>query len=145
MEEIELNQEQIEKLIAAGVIEEIQEQEEDHEDLSPKISMKVEDTEEEFELSAFKLPVLQISSSSTGPVIVEVYVKKGHSSYFKKWLESSEYKAVEIVIADHQGEKLETWKAKCLPDAIAWGEMSSKGRDPWTISIQFSSRTLRVL
>jgi hypothetical protein len=148
MEEIELNQEQIEKLIAAGVLEEIAEQEdESSENLRPAILMSVEDRDEDetFELSSIKMPILQVGSVASGHLITEIVVGREYSSYFRSWLDSATVKNVEIKINDNEGNRVETWKMKCLLEGIMWGEVTSKSKDPWTLTAQFSAKSMKTI
>jgi hypothetical protein len=151
LQEIELDklsQEDIAKLIAAGVIEEIEEESDEHADESPDLFMNIEGWDEDIKLVGLKLPVLTVGTPSNGTVVIEMRVVKKMSSFFKNWMRSSDTKRVEIrvVNCDEEGkeEQVEKWRMYCLSEGMGWSEASRNDKNPWVLSIQMTAKSITV-
>jgi hypothetical protein len=150
LQEIELDklsQDEIAKLIAAGVIEEIEEESDTHPDESPGLYMTVEGWEEEIELTGLKLPVLTVGTPSNGTMVIEMRAQKKMSNFFRSWMKSSETRNLEIRVVDENEERQETiekWKMSCLPEGMGWNEISRNDKSPWLLSVQLTAKSIVV-
>lgn len=151
MQELELDklsQEDIAKLIAAGVIEEIEEEAEDSPDESPSLFMNIEGWDEDIELLGLKLPVLTVGTPSNGTVVLEMRVVKKMSNFFRAWMKSSDTKRVEIRVlnTDEEGkeEQVEKWRMHCISEGMGWSEKSRNDKGPWVLSIQMTAKSITV-
>ena len=151
MQEIELDklsQEDIAKLIAAGVIEEIEEEDEEHPDESPDLFMSIEGWDEEIELIGLKLPVLTVGTPSNGTIVIEMRATKKMSSFFKNWMRSSDAKRVEIRVVNYNEEGseelIEKWRMHCLSEGMGWSEVSRNNKNPWVLSVQMTAKSIAV-
>ncbi len=151
MQEIELDklsQEDIAKLIAAGVIEEIEEEGSDQPDESPDLFMSIEGWDGEIELSGLKLPVLTVGTPNNGTIVVEMKAVKKLSNFFKVWMKTSDTKRIEIRVIGYDDqdseEQIEKWRMYCLPEGMGWSEASKSEKGPWTVSVQMTAKSITV-
>ena len=137
----DLNPETVQMLIEKGVLEPI---EDDSPDESPGAFMTIEGWEDEVELEGLKLPVLTVGSPDTGTIVFQLRSIPKMSKFFRKWMQSSEPKRIDIRVVDHEDMHIEKWRMQALPEGIGWGEVSRGEKSPWIISVQVSVRSILV-
>lgn len=137
----ELSPEMVQTLIEHGVIEPI---EDDSPDESPKVFMTIDGWEDEVELTGVKLPVLTVGAPDTGTLVFEMKCVQKISKFFRKWMQSSETKRMDLRIVDHDDDHIEKWRMQCLPEGIGWGEKSRTEKTPWSISVQVTAKSILV-
>ena len=137
----DLSPEMVQTLIEHGIVEPI---EDDSPDESPGAFMTIDGWEDELELSGFKLPVLTVGSPDTGTLVFETRATPKMSKFFRKWMQGSESKRIDIRIVDHEDTHIEKWRMQALPEGIGWGEVSKTEKSPWSISVQVSVRSILV-
>ena len=137
----DLNPETVQMLIEKGVLEPI---EDDSPDESPKVFMTIDGWEDEVELTGIKLPVLTVGAPDTGTIVFEMKCAQRISKFFRKWMQSSEARRIDVRIVDHEDSHIEKWRMQCLPEGIGWGEKSRTEKTPWSISVQVTAKSILV-
>ena len=137
----DLSPEMVQKLIEYGIIEPV---EDDTLDESPKVFMTIDGWEDEVELTGIKLPVLTVGAPDTGTIVFEMKCVQKISKFFRKWMQSSEAKRMDVRIVDHEDSHIEKWRMQCLPEGIGWGEKSRTEKTPWSISVQVTAKSILV-
>ena len=138
----ELSPETIQTLIEHGIIESVED--DSIPDESPGAFITIDGWEDEIELTGLKLPVLTVGSPDTGILVFETKGVQKMSKFFRKWMQSSESKRIDIRIVDHEDTHVEKWRMQALPEGIGWGEVSRSEKTPWLISVQMSVRSIFV-
>jgi hypothetical protein len=88
--------------------------------------------------------VLTVGSPDTGILVFETRATSKMSKFFRKWMQSSESKRIDVRIVDHEDTHIEKWRMQALPEGIGWGEVSRTEKTPWLISVQVSTRSIIV-
>lgn len=112
-------------------------------DEGPKWTVSI-DGLPEMEAGGTKFSVFTTGEASSGQMVIEFKSRPGVNRNLFSWLTKPSEKGITMVVDDHEGNRIETWRMRGVPVALAVDELDKEVKDPWHTTFQVTVKDIQI-
>jgi hypothetical protein len=119
------------------------EEEEPEVDESPNWNVSIEGLPE-MEAGGAKFSVFTTGEASSGQMVIEFKSRPGVNRNLFSWLTKPSERSITMTVDDHEGNRIESWRMKGVPVALAVDELDRECKDPWYTTFQVTVKDIQI-
>lgn len=119
------------------------EEEEPEIDEGPKWTVAI-DGLPEMEAGGTKFSVFTTGEATSGQMVIEFKSRPGVNRNLFSWLSKPSERGISMVVDDHEGNRIESWKMRGVPVALALDELDQESKDPWYTTFQVTVKDIQI-
>lgn len=112
-------------------------------DEGPKWTVAIEGLPE-MEAGGTKFSVFTTGEASSGQMVIEFKSRPGVNRNLFSWLAKPSERNITMVVDDHEGNRIEIWKMRGVPIALAVDELDCEVKDPWYTTFQVTVKDIQI-